>query len=250
MLPTLIPTFVMLLTWLALGVNAADGTMDIVRDNQWHGAINIGGSATTGNRPGFNLSQNLDGTKANEENRSKLYAIYHAGKSELNATQTTTADLLRLGGRYDHRLNSEMFVFGGGEYGFNRLAAERLRRSISTGLGYTLYDTPRLSLDLMSGVSHSQVKYTDGALRQGQELFLAQELAYKLSASTVIKQKLSTQLGNTDLGHRVTFDARVSTALMSAWTLDVGLNATRVSVVPPGVKHADSMLSVGIGYKY
>ena len=223
---------------------------DPVTDNQWHGALSIGGAAASGNTSSDNLSLSADGTKASTTDKLNLYALSNNGRAKINGVTNTTADLFRLGGRYDYNLSSDLFVFGGGEYETNKAAAEDSRLNLNTGLGYKLHHTADATLDLFGGLGYSDVRYTDSSSHSGAELMVGEEGNYKLSPSSTFKQRVAYYPGSNGLGRRATVDAGLSTAISGAWTLNMGLSVRYASVVPVGVKTTDTLLTFGFGYKY
>ena len=72
----------------------------------------------------------------------------------------------------------------------------------------------------------------------------------KLGSSSAFKQRLVFYPGHNNLGNRATLDAMLSTAIVGAWTLNVGGSARYNSKVPAGFKKTESLLTVGFGYKY
>ena len=219
-------------------------------DNQWHGGISLGGAFASGNSSSRTLSANADGVKATTADKITLYSQANYGKSKVNGVNTTTANLLRAGGRYDYNLSDRTFVFGGAEGESNKAGGVKSRYSLNGGMGFKLVRSNTASLDLFGGVGYSSTSFTDNTKRKGAELLLGEEGSYKLSETTSVKQRLVVYPGESDIGTRVTFDTSLVTAISGGWTLNTGLGVRHAGKVPAGQKKTDSLVTVGFGFKY
>lgn len=219
-------------------------------DGQWHGALSAGGAAASGNTISQSLALNADASKATAQDKISLYGLSNYNRSQISGVNTTTSNLLRLGGRYDYNLSDTVFAFGGGEYETNKAGGLKSRDNANVGVGYRVYRSADASVDVFGGVGYTDVKYTNGLHRNGAEAIVGEEGSYKLSPTTSFKQRLVYYPGGHGLGRRATFDAGLATAISGAWTLNLGLSSRYVSSVPVGVKNTDTLLTMGFGYKY
>lgn len=223
---------------------------DPAADGQWHGALSAGGAAASGNTTSQSLALTADGAKATAQDKISLYGLSNYNRSQISGVNTTTSNLLRLGGRYDYNLSDKLFAFGGGEYETNRAGGLKSRDNANVGVGYRVFRSADASVDVFGGVGYTAVKYTNDLHRSGAEGILGEEGRYKLSPTTSFKQRLVFYPGSNGLGRRATFDAGLATAISGAWTLNVGLSSRYVSSAPVGVKNTDTLLTLGFGYKY
>ncbi len=219
-------------------------------DGQWHGALSAGGSAASGNTISQSLALSADASKATAQDKISLYGLSNYNRSQISGVNTTTSNLLRLGGRYDYNLSDTVFAFGGGEYETNKAGGLKSRDNANVGVGYRVYRSADASVDVFGGVGYTDVKYTNGLHRNGAEAIVGEEGSYKLSPTTSFKQRLVYYPGGHGLGRRATFDAGLATAISGAWTLNLGLSSRYGSSVPVGVKNTDTLLTMGFGYKY
>lgn len=226
---------------LALGAQAQSNL-----DGQWHGGISIGGAFASGNTSSKTLAATADGAKETPADKITLYGLANYARSG----GTTTADLLRLGGRYDYNLTERTFAFGGGEAETNKAGGVDSRYALNAGAGYKVIRTPSTSWDVFGGIGYSGTRFTDGTTRNGPELLLGEESSHKLSESTSVKQRLVVYPGTSKVGTRATFDAGLATAISGGWTLNTGLAYRYASKVAPGLKRGDTLLTFGFGYKY
>ena len=233
----------------AFGVAHADPAANAT-DGLWHGAISLGGAATSGNTTTTVLTGNVDATRATTADKINLYGLVNYGRSRSDATgRVTTADLARLGGRYDWNLTNSVFAFGGAQVETNKVNGEKSRYDLNAGVGYKVIDTPNNTFNVFGGLGYSGSKLTDGTSPHGGTLIIGEESNSKLSESTSFKQKLVFIPGQNDLGRQATFNAGLATAISGGWTLNTGLSVNYNSAPPLGFKKTDTLLSVGFGYK-
>jgi putative salt-induced outer membrane protein len=236
-----------LLPLLASGLVAQAQTAP---DGQWHGGANIGAAFASGNASSQVVAGAADAAKATAADKISLYGAANYASNKAAGVSTTTANLLRLGGRYDYNLSATTFVFGGLESETNKAAGLKSRDSVNAGLGYKLVRTAETTWDLFGGVGYDDVRFTGGVHQSGAAFLLGEESTHKLSATTSAKQRLAVYPGTGALGNRVTFDAGLATAITGGWTLNTGLTARYASKVPAGVKSTDTLLTFGFGYKF
>lgn len=219
-------------------------------DGQWHGSVSIGGSAASGTTTSRVFTASADGTRATVADKWTVYGLINNGQSKTHGVTTKTAELWRLGTRYDYNLTDRLFAFGGGEAEANKLQELDLRLSANTGLGYKVIREDAMTWDVFGGVGYSRSKYDTGITRKGAELSLGEESTHKLGQSSTFKQRLVFYPGQNDVGNRATFDAALATQIVGAWTLNLGASARYNSKVPAGIKKTETLLTVGFGYKY
>lgn len=230
----------------ALALAAAGAMAQDKPDGLWHGGVSIGGAVASGNTDSKTLAANADAARATAQDKITLYGVANYGRS----AGVTTANLLRLGGRYDWNLSDKLFAFGGAETETNKAGGVKSRYALNGGIGYKLVRTPVTSWDVFAGVGYSDTSFTDGSSRNGAELLLGEESSHKLSDTTTVKQRLVVYPGSSDVGTRATFDAGLATAISGGWTLNTGLAYRYASKVAAGMKKSDTLLTFGFGYKF
>jgi putative salt-induced outer membrane protein len=219
-------------------------------DGRWHGGISIGGAAASGNSSSRSIAANADTSNATANDKTSLYGTVNYGRAKVAGVTTTTADLLRLGGRYDFNLSSDTFAFGGLEGETNKVGGVKDRYSLNTGVGYKLIRNESTSMDLFAGLGYTDTQFTDGSIRKGANALLGEESSHKLSATTSVKQRFVLYPAGGSVGTRSTFDAGLSTAIAGGWTLNSGLSVRYADKVPAGTKKTDTLLTFGFGYKF
>jgi putative salt-induced outer membrane protein YdiY len=244
---------------LAAGLLAVTGLAHaqatVKPDGQMRSAIGIGASLSSGNTKSSNLTIAGEAVRATAQDKTTLYGSLQNARS----AGTTTADQLRLGGRYDYNLGPAWFAFGGLDLERNKFANLKLRNQLSGGLGYHAIKTPTTTWDLFAGVGLTGDMYIaatliDGATRSSYSytsLLLAEESTHKLSDTTSFKQRLALFPNLKNSGEfRATFDAGLAVAMSKSMNLNVGLGIVHNSEPGAGRKATDSLLTTGVSVKF
>ncbi|MEO6277019.1 DUF481 domain-containing protein [Roseateles sp.] len=219
-------------------------------DGRWHGGLSVAGAFASGNTSSRTLAANADASLATAQDKISLYGIANYGRNKADGVDTTTADLLRVGGRYDFNLGPQWFSFGAAEGETNKAGGVRNRYNLTGGVGYHLLKNDANSWDVFGGLGYTATQFTDGSDANGVQVLLGEESSHKVSESTSLKQRLVYYPSGGDLGDRATFDAGLATTISGAWTLNAGLSSRYSSRVPVGTKKTDNLLTVGFGYKF
>lgn len=219
-------------------------------DGQWHGDIAVGGSSASGNTRATALNLRVDTSQATDADKISLSALGNYGTSESQGVRTRSADLARVGGRYDRNLDTRFFAFGGGEAESNRSAGVRSRLSANVGAGWHVLRGDKHNGDLFTGVGHTGTRFTDGSRRSGAEWLLGEETSHALGESSTFKQRLVLYPGAREIGNRATFESGLATAIVGGWTFNAGLVMRYTGKVAPGLKKNERLLTFGFGYKY
>ncbi|HYP34245.1 MAG TPA: DUF481 domain-containing protein [Burkholderiaceae bacterium] len=219
-------------------------------DGLWHGTVAVGGAFASGNTNSKVLTGAADGARVTAADKISLFGNVNYGRNKVNGVETTTADQVRAGGRYDYNLSDAAFVFGGGDGETNKAAGLDSRLNLDTGLGYKIIHDATTTFDVFGGLGWSHAKFTDGTSGQGVTALLGEESVHKLSDTTTFKQRAEFHPGAHDIGNLATFDASLATAISGGWTLNTALAVRYASKVPAGLKKTDTLLTVGFGYKF
>jgi len=237
--------------FIALTLAATSAWADPATDGQWHGAVSIGGSLSSGNTRNRVLTGTGDMALAGQDDKISLYGQVNYGSSgSANGERSTTADNLRLGGRYDRELGQQWFGFGLAEYQTNKIAGLRSRENGQLGAGYHVIKTPEDTFDIFAGVGYAHASYTNLPAGSGVASLIGEESSHQLSKTSLFKQRLVMQFSGGELGRLSTWDLSLATAIAGGWTSNLGLSIRNASVVAAGAKKTDTLLTVGLGYKF
>ncbi|PZP35165.1 MAG: hypothetical protein DI603_04625 [Roseateles depolymerans] len=239
-----------LLSTLALTLACGGAIAQDTPDGLWHGNLSLGGAFSSGNNNSMTLSVGADTSRVTALDKINLYGVGNYGRSKVDGQTATTADLLRLGSRYDYNFSAQWFGFGGLEGETNKAAGVRNRYLVNSGVGYHLIRSDAHSFDLFGGASYTDTRFTDGSGRNGAQALLGEESSHKLSETASLKQRLVYYPDSSGLGTRVTFDGSLATQIAGGWTLNTGLSSHYTGRVPAGTRKTESLLTVGFGYKF
>lgn len=219
-------------------------------DGRWHGGLSVSGALASGNTSSLTLAANADASRATTADKLTLYGIANYGRNKVDGIQTTSADLLRLGGRYDFNYGPRWFAFGGAEGETNETGGVRDRYSLNGGMGYHVVKNDDHLWDVFGGLGYTDTRFTDGTRANGAQALLGEESSHKISETTSLKQRFVYYPDGGELGNRATFDAGLATTISGGWTLNAGLSSRHASRVPAGEKKTDHLLTMGFGYKF
>lgn len=219
-------------------------------DGRWHGRLSITGALASGNSNSRTLAANADASVATARDKISLTGAGNYGRNRVGGADTTTADLLRLGGRYDFNYGPQWFAFGGAEGETNNAGGVSARYNANGGMGYHAVKNESHNWDLFAGLSYADTRFTDGNQAQGLQVLLGEESSHKLTETTSLKQRFVYQPAGGELGNRATFDASLATRITGGWTVNAGLSSRHASRVPAGTKKTDNLLTMGLGYSF
>ncbi len=226
-----------------------------LQDNQWHGGISIGGSLASSNTSSQTFNVVANGSKATKEDKLGLYSLINYGSNTVNKVKTNTAQLLRLGGRYDYNLSDNSFFFGGSELETNKIQNIDSRYSLNIGAGFKAIQTEESNFDLFTGIGYSETQFgttipPSSTNKRGFEFLLGEESTHKINATSSIKQRWAIYPGTGDIGTRSTFDINLTTVVANDWTLNAGASFSYTSKPSNNFSNTNSLITFGFGYKY
>lgn len=219
-------------------------------DGQWRGKLSFALSFSSGNTDANSLSLGADAVRATADDKITLATTALRSESKTAGVTTRTAELFKLGGRYDRNLNKKVFAFGSLDFEKDKLQQLDLRSSLGAGLGYHVVATKENSFDLFGGVGVTREEFTN-ASRNFSEVILGEESSHQITESTSFKQRLAVYPNLKDSGeYRANFDATLATALSAGWNFNVTLANRYVSNPQPGLKSTDTLLLIGVASKF
>jgi putative salt-induced outer membrane protein len=226
----------------------------IPTDGLWRG--NLGGSLsmTSGNSKSTNLAVGTDAVSADAMGKTSLYLNALRASSEANGVNSTTANLLRGGGRYEYNLSPQTYGFGSLDLERDPIQALKLRSALGAGLGYHVINTADTLFDVFGGIGYKIERFDLPApadSNNATELILGEESNHKLSDTSSFKQRLTLYPNLKDSGeYRAVFDAGFTTAIAGGWNLNVGLSDRYNSQAPAGAKKNDLLFTTGVSAKF
>lgn len=221
-------------------------------DGLWHGTAAAGLSVASGNSSSNALSLNADMARETTADKTTFYGLAtRASSKNALGVSTTTSDLFRLGGRYEYNITPVLYGYGGLEFERDGVADLDLRTLLSAGLGYKVIRSATTTFDIFGGIAYVNAQYGVSANdTSGVALQFGEESTHKLSATSNFKQRLVITPAKSDVGTRATWDLSFNAAVANNLSMNVGLGYRYASKVPTGAKKGDTLLIVGVGYKF
>lgn len=224
-------------------------------DGKLRAALGLGASVSSGNSRTSNFSLTAHGVRATDQDKTTLYgsALY------ARAAGVTSAEQLRLGGRYDYNLTTDTFAFGVADLERDKLANLSVRGVFGAGAGYHVIKTTDTTFDVYGGLAYNADKYVAATVIDGQSrssygyasLLLGEESQHRLSDTTSAWQRMVVYPNLRNRGEfRANFGAGVSVAMSSTMNLNVGLGYAFNSDPGVGRKKGDTLLTTGVSVKF
>ncbi|VCU70983.1 hypothetical protein PIGHUM_03063 [Pigmentiphaga humi] len=219
-------------------------------DGQWRGSVNAGASLAKGNTDSTTLNIGANAGKATETDRLNfsLTALY--GTKNENGDKSETANLWRMGGKYDRDITDRMFGFGSLDLEHDKLQELDLRGVAAGGVGRHIVKTDKTLFDVFTGLAYNHERFTHDT-RNSVEWLLGEESSHKISDTTSLHQRLAVYPNLSNGGeYRVQLDAGLTTSITKKIELKLTLSNRYMSNPQPGVKKTDTLLLTSIGYRF
>ncbi len=115
------------------------------------------------------------------------------------------------------------------------------------GLGWHAIKNERTLFDLFGGGSYNKEYFSTGLKRSTGEILVGQELTHKLSARSLLKERLTLFPNVQETGEfRLNFDTSLVTNLNRWLSWQVTLSDRYLSNPVPGARNNDVLLTTGI----
>ncbi len=228
---------------------------ELQRDGIWRFDLGVGASVASGNTRTSSLAIHGNGVRARADDKISIHGQALRGKSN----GETTAEQVRLGGRYDRDISVDWFGFGGLDLERNRLANLSLRSAASLGAGYHAVRSASLTLDLLGGAGYTADRYDQSTVVAGEtrgsyaypSLVLGDDLSWTLTPTTSLKQRLQLFPNLREGGDfRANLDLGMSIAMTE--TLSVNLGWSMAYNSDPGTdrQSTDTLFTTGVTMKF
>lgn len=215
----------------------------------WQGTFDAGYSLTRGNADTNTFTLGATGVRATSRDKISLYAtaIKAKARSKNTGLNEETANAIRGGGRYDLNLTSRSFLFGFSDLEFDEFQRLDLRMVIGGGAGWHAIKNDRTVFDVFGGGSYNKEYFSTGLRRSSGEALIGEELSHKLSARSLLKQRLVFFPNLSETGeYRLNFDTSLVTNLNRWLSWQATLSNRYLSNPVPGAKSNDVLLTTGI----
>ncbi|MDB5851345.1 MAG: hypothetical protein JWP29_5097 [Rhodoferax sp.] len=215
---------------------------------KYSGHATVGGIFNRGNSRDDAVNVDAELVARAPTNRYTLNAESHEAKS---SGLTTTSNRM-LAGQYDKFLNAKDYLFVNAKAQTDKQADLNLRSTLGGGYGRQFVENELTKLSAEAGLSYVNENYDLAPNKSFPALTLGLNYEQKLFDSRLVvfnKTDVSVSLSNTqDTLLKNKFGFRVPIA--NGLNLSTQLNVAYDKSPPPGVKHTDTGLVVGVGYAF
>lgn len=212
----------------------------------WSGATDLGLSLSRGNAgtTSFNLAVNA--ARSTTRDKVSVYFTSLYARNTTTGTSQTTANAKRGGARYDLNLSTRAYGFGTGDLESDPFQKLDLRVVIGGGGGWHAHKTERATVDFFGGGALNKEYFSTGLDRSSGEALVGQEIAYKLSSHTSVKERATFFPNMSTTGqYRFNLDASATTAIKSWLGWQISVSDRYLSDPVIGTKSNDLLLSTG-----
>lgn len=224
----------------------------------WAGALDVGLSFARGNAEANTFTLAANAVRATPRDKISVYAtsIRSSARKRTERDFTPVANAIRGGARYDVNLSSRTFVFGFSDLEFDEFQNLDLRMSLGGGFGYHALKNDRTTFDVFGGGAFTKEYFSTGTplQRSRGEMLLGEELTHKLSARSLLREKLVFYPNMDQRGeYRLQFDTSLSTNLNKWLAWQVTFSDRYLSNPPlivPALKKNDTLLTTGLRFTF
>lgn len=212
----------------------------------WTGNVNLSGSITKGNADNGAIRLAGEAVARSKQNRFTVGAA--ANRAESNAQDIENN--VRAYMQYDHYVSERWYVYANTSAEYDQFRDIDLRTRLGAGAGYSVYQTPDMTLDVELGLTYINTDFASTedtstaagrwALRYNQKLFGGNVVAFHNHELLFGLESLDDSLLFTQTGVRFPISANLNATTQ--------LNVDYAKTPAPGRKATDTTLLFGVGY--
>jgi len=213
----------------------------------WSGTLDIGFSMTAGNSDTRSFTGAFRGVRERPSNKLAVYANALQVRNSTNGPVRITGQSVWTGARLDADITKKWFVFGSGDFEYNKPQKLDIRAVLGGGGGYHIFRGDRVTLNLTGGFTHNYENFSTGLTRNSAEALLGQDLRVRINNRARLTNRFVVypNLSNTG-NYRALLDASLQTDLNDwlGWHVTVGnrYNSRPVSATEKN----DLLMSTGL----
>jgi putative salt-induced outer membrane protein YdiY len=222
----------------------------------WAGTATIGLAGTQGNAQTRTFTMALNAARTTNSDKASLYFNAVKASALINGVDAGTAQAVRGGWAYNHKISSRLFVNTFNDYEYDHFQNLDLRFVLGGGLGYSVWKGERSRLDLLGGAAYNREKFSPPSpapefTRNSAEAYWGDDSSYKLSAVTSVVQgfRMFNNLSNTGQ-YRMNFDLGANTRLLKWLSWNLGFSDRYLSNPVAGRKNNDILYTTGVGITF
>lgn len=213
----------------------------------WGGAVDLGYAQSQGNADTRTINVSANAARTTTRDKIGVYFTSLYASNNTTGLSLVTANAIRGGINYSLNVTPRLFAFGSTDLEYDQFQDLDLRFSPAGGFGYKAVKTDQLSFDLLGGASLNREFFSTGLNRTSGEILLGNELSYKLSKTSNLREKLVFYPNVTDTGaYRINFDTTADTKLYKFLAWQVTLSDRFLSNPVVGRQKNDILFTTGL----
>lgn len=227
----------------------------------WTGGANVSFAIARGNSDTTTLGTGVNLVRPTRTDKTSIYfnEIYtHDG-----ILDSTTADHISAGLRYDYNLGPKMFLFSTADFATDQLQELDLRSVVGGGLGWHAITGDKQQLDLLAGLVWTHEHYgwvppvapsiipTPPQTNSFAALDFGEQYTRKVGAHSAFTEQayIFPNLADTS-EFRTTANAGFTTRIKSFLNWQTSVSDVYVTNPPTGTKGNDFLLTTGLGFNF
>ncbi len=218
----------------------------------WTGFFDLGLSLARGNSDTTTFTIGANATRPTPHDKITLYFNSLYSKNTSNGVSVLGSDQELGGIRYDRNFTPRNFVFGSGDFEYDKFQNLNLRAVLGAGLGRHVVKTDRTVLDLFAGGALDKEYFFNNIHRTSGDIQAGDQFSYKFNKTTQIAESLIFFPDLTHTGeYRINFDTAVVTQLKKWLGFHLTVSDRYLSNPPQaGLKKNDLLLTTGIRFTF
>jgi putative salt-induced outer membrane protein len=165
-----------------------------------------------------------------------------------NATPSTSANATGGGLRYDHNLNSRIFVFGTGDFSADALQNLDLRAIVGGGFGWHAVTAPKQTLNLLGGLVWTHETYSPTPTNSFAAFDLGEIYTRKVGSGSLLTEQATIYPDLNQTGQfQVSLVSSFNTKIGKIFNWQTSFTDHYTSFPPAGTLNNDVVLTTGLG---
>ncbi len=225
---------------------------------EWTGKGQAGYVSSKGNSDSKSANVALDMTLLEDPWKHSL----HLGGLYGESTNVVSAERWDTGWQSDYSFTKDFFAFGGLRYQHDMFSGFQYQASITTGVGYNVFDTDDLKLSVQAGPGYRRLRPElltmddSGAVisripqdsQGGAVGVFGVDYSQNLTKTTALTNKLLVEAGSLDT--LITDALALSVKMSTHLALSVGYSVQDNTKPPVGLKKLDTLETLNLVYSF
>jgi hypothetical protein len=213
----------------------------------WAGTANLSLALARGNSDTATFGAGFAAARATRTDKTSAYANTLYSKNS-NATPSTSANATGGGLRYDHNLNSRIFVFGTGDFSADALQNLDLRAIVGGGFGWHAVTAPKQTLNLLGGLVWTHETYSPTPTNSFAAFDLGEIYTRKVGSGSLLTEQAYIYPDLNQPGQfQVSLVSSFNTKIGKIFNWQTSFTDHYTSFPPAGTLNNDVVLTTGLG---